>query len=906
MAARAELMLLVDEALRRLRAGESLETCLADYPAEAAELRPLIEAALLVRALPAAPPPNPAKKAALRARFLDAASRLEPDPDMVDAAIQRVRAGERLDHVLADHPLEAARLRQVIETALAFKTLPAAPAPSRTKKAALRARFLAAAEAQAEGAPEETLNACLSRVLAGESLDTVLADYPAQAADLRPLLSTALLLKATPPAPAPDLAKKAVLRARFLATAESTPQTAPTTPVVSPNGSRPVPAPAPGWRERLAGLFNGLGGWSRLGVAMAAFVLFVCVGTSTMVVAASEALPGDTLYSVKEATRAVQLALVLDPEAREQVAQNLEEDRQNDIVRVIERQREAPAASARAIPIPGFTDIVTAIDPAGVITVGKVQVRIDPRLGIRVGDRVRVEGALGPGGLVEASQVVLVAPPSGPVRIARPGDATATPEVVALAPPGTVAPTEVVAATATTGGAAATRSRSDTPAPTRGAGTTTPAAGSTPAPGQTPGAGQTPPGAAAAAQPLPTQTVGRPAVVATSTPIVIAALPQLPTVEPAPPVEAAPAYPAPPGGSGPAPTRPRPDTGSQNTEDHYGLFLTALGAAPNQRWIISNLDGGSVDDEAHLLFNDRTTLNPADIRPQVGDKVIFTGKRNKDEKNAYDVRSVKVVPAQNAAQAGTATPDRLINFRGKVIQRTGVETTQLWKIQLADGVIDLYVIVGRTAIVGMPQDPNAVIGMIVEGTYRREAGGLIAVDIRLEREDVSQCFSYREVRRYVTGRPALNIWTISGGLKIAVTAETQLNLESIQIGDRVIQVCGTPTYNSDRTDIIQVTARSIELQRPTPTATRTATTIPATATPVPPTWTPVPPTWTPVPPTRTSVPPTATNVPPTATAVPPTATTAPPTSTAVPPTATTRPNQAEPSATPKAAGTPRR
>jgi acetyl esterase/lipase len=57
-----------------------------------------------------------------------------------------------------------------------------------------------------------------------------------------------------------------------------------------------------------------------------------------------------------------------------------------------------------------------------------------------------------------------------------------------------------------------------------------------------------------------------------------------------------------------------------------------------------------------------------------------------------------------------------------------------------------------------------------------------------------------------------------------------------------------------------------------PTATATATPIPATVTPIPPTHTPVPPTDTPVPPTATPIPPTATPVPPTATPVPPTET----------------------------------
>ena len=70
MAERPDLMPLVDLCLRRIRAGEILDACLADYPAEAAELRPLLQTALLLRAgsgraaPPAADCPPPARSLA--------------------------------------------------------------------------------------------------------------------------------------------------------------------------------------------------------------------------------------------------------------------------------------------------------------------------------------------------------------------------------------------------------------------------------------------------------------------------------------------------------------------------------------------------------------------------------------------------------------------------------------------------------------------------------------------------------------------------------------------------------------------------------------------------------------------------------------------------------------------------
>lgn len=147
----------LDLCLARMRRGESPERCLVDFVDLAEEIRPLLFIARDLRASrDASIPAPPAGMMPSRERFLDAA--------------RRMRADER-----------------------------------------------AAAVSEAELAA--ALDACLTRVAAGEPTERALAAYPVDlAAAMRPLVDTGLALAATPAAPPPP-GGLAAGRTRFLATA---------------------------------------------------------------------------------------------------------------------------------------------------------------------------------------------------------------------------------------------------------------------------------------------------------------------------------------------------------------------------------------------------------------------------------------------------------------------------------------------------------------------------------------------------------------------------------------------------------------------------------------------------------------------------------------------------------------
>ena len=87
----------LDLALERWRTGESLPTILADFPAEAETLRPLLEAAACLTTLPPVELPSPAALQVDRADFLAEVARLQQQPVSVNPL---VRLKEQVIHAL--------------------------------------------------------------------------------------------------------------------------------------------------------------------------------------------------------------------------------------------------------------------------------------------------------------------------------------------------------------------------------------------------------------------------------------------------------------------------------------------------------------------------------------------------------------------------------------------------------------------------------------------------------------------------------------------------------------------------------------------------------------------------------------------------------------------------------------
>jgi uncharacterized membrane protein YgcG len=160
---------------------------------------------------------------------------------------------------------------------------------------------------------DEVLDECLERVLHGETLEDCLKSHPEHAGQLEPLLRTAMVTqKATSVEARPEF--KARLRYEIASRAQAS--------------ARPVPPRSPFlvWAPRWA-------------VAIVSICLiFVLAGGST-VAAASNTVPGDTLYSVKTTSEGVWLALTFSDAAKARLQARFAERRVREMARIIESGR---------------------------------------------------------------------------------------------------------------------------------------------------------------------------------------------------------------------------------------------------------------------------------------------------------------------------------------------------------------------------------------------------------------------------------------------------------------------------------------------------------------------------------------------------------------------------------------
>jgi len=154
---------------------------------------------------------------------------------------------------------------------------------------------------------EEILDLCIERLRKGESLVTILADYPEHSEELKPHLSIAeSLLKL--PRSEPDAS--ALHRTIFSMGAAS---------VASKGGS---------YRPKR---FSTIMAWA------ASIILLISISGYTTVNIAQASLPGDFLYPFKLATERVRLALIRSPEGEAEMRITLSERRLREVVATAER-----------------------------------------------------------------------------------------------------------------------------------------------------------------------------------------------------------------------------------------------------------------------------------------------------------------------------------------------------------------------------------------------------------------------------------------------------------------------------------------------------------------------------------------------------------------------------------------
>ncbi len=309
-----ELEEVLDQALSQLNSGDVPERILARFPAHAGLLRPMLRAAQWVRRVPPPAPDITAQQAGLN-RLL-AAVRAQRDrriDTLLDTALARLAAGEPIETILADYTTGADTLRPMLLAAAAISKAPQ-PIPDQHKKREGRERLLRAVVARQQaraarataGAFDDALDEALARLRQGADVDTVLARYPAFAAQMRPLLHAAETVRHVPP-PVPDEEAYFAGRRRVVTLAiEHRRRTA--TPATREPLTQSV--------GRILQGFLGVTPHLRRAAITVVMLSVMILGSFSVTRVAADSLPTSPLYPVKRFSERIQLVLTPSTEAR--------------------------------------------------------------------------------------------------------------------------------------------------------------------------------------------------------------------------------------------------------------------------------------------------------------------------------------------------------------------------------------------------------------------------------------------------------------------------------------------------------------------------------------------------------------------------------------------------------------
>ena len=246
---------------------------------------------------------------------------------------------------------------------------------------------------------------CLDALAQGESLERILARYPQEAAQLRPLLETADSLSTL--RMVPSEAAKMQSRQKFLAQADLL--------------RRTKPRQALGFLPRLA-----------TGIIAATLVAGV-VGTGA-VAASGSALPGDPLYGLKRTVEDVRLNTASSPAVRQVLQHEFEQRRIDETNELIDARRQSEVE---------FAGKIEGIQPNTWIVSG-LAVQIEANTQIvgtpQINRMAEIHGVTGLQGL-RASSITIES--TGEPETTSTPEATDTPEATAtLEPTDTAEPTD--------------------------------------------------------------------------------------------------------------------------------------------------------------------------------------------------------------------------------------------------------------------------------------------------------------------------------------------------------------------------------------------------------------------------------------------------------------------------------
>jgi len=235
---------------------------------------------------------------------------------------------------------------------------------------------------------EAKLIECLDALAQGEPVERILARYPQDAAQLRPLLETANGLPAL--RLEPSEAAKIKSRHQFMAQADLLRRTTP--------------------RQSIGFLPRFLAGFA------AVAVIAIVLGTGA-VAASSSALPGDPLYGLKRTVEEVRLQSASSPAQRQELEGEFEQRRVDETNELLNAGREGEIE---------FTGVIEVIQPNAWI-VSSLVVQIDANTQIsgqpQIDRLAEVRGMTGPRGLRASS-----------ISIEPSGEPVITPTPVMIAP----------------------------------------------------------------------------------------------------------------------------------------------------------------------------------------------------------------------------------------------------------------------------------------------------------------------------------------------------------------------------------------------------------------------------------------------------------------------------------------
>lgn len=219
---------------------------------------------------------------------------------------------------------------------------------------------------------ESLFQECLELIRSGAALEEVLARYPAQADELRPILKAAILAQEIGKESQPSAGAQSLSLVKFLSSAR-------------------LAKADPPRKVRSIGL--------RLAYSLVGLLVILFIATGSAVVVSAHALPGQALYPVKLAAENTRLMLVNDPRQRLTLEQSFDQERAAEVQQLINLSRSIPV---------NFSGSISKIDSQSLTVSG---LHVIPPKGtslapeMTVGVQVSVKGQIQQDGAIIASEI---------------------------------------------------------------------------------------------------------------------------------------------------------------------------------------------------------------------------------------------------------------------------------------------------------------------------------------------------------------------------------------------------------------------------------------------------------------------------------------------------------------------